>query len=119
MKGLIVQDHARWSGKVVDPSNPISVNEKGEFSRTLPDGVSAGSVISGMSPPTAYYVKASGRFQLSRWRMRPTDPGQANGDLRCSLRGRRYELPQHPRGGHSGGVQGVERERRRVPKATD
>ena len=23
--------------------------------------------------------------------MRPTDPGHANGDLRCSLRGRRYE----------------------------
>jgi prephenate dehydrogenase len=47
---------------------------------------------------------------------RSADPGHANGDLRCSLRGRRYDL-QHPGGGHSGGVQGVERERRRVPKA--
>jgi predicted dinucleotide-binding enzyme len=39
MKALIAQDHARLSGKVVvNPSNPISMKQKGEFSRTLPDG---------------------------------------------------------------------------------
>src|SRR4051794_15854460 len=58
----VIGDHgAALSGKVViDPSNPVAFNDKGEVSRTLPDGVSAASVISGLLPPDAHYVKAFG-----------------------------------------------------------
>ncbi len=58
----VIADHsAALSGKVViDPSNPVAFNDKGEVSRTLPDGVSAASVISGLLPPDAHYVKAFG-----------------------------------------------------------
>src|SRR3954468_23044296 len=58
----VIADHgAALSGKVViDPSNPVAFNDKGEVSRTLPDGVSAASVISGLLPEDAHYVKAFG-----------------------------------------------------------
>jgi 8-hydroxy-5-deazaflavin:NADPH oxidoreductase len=69
MKDLIGQHQARLPGKVVvDPSNPIAMDEKGDFSRTLPDRVSAGSVISGMLPPTAHYVKAFGTLSAKSLR---------------------------------------------------
>lgn len=49
------------AGKVVvDPSNPVGVDEGGQMGRTLPDGVSSGSVIAGMLPPGAHFVKAFG-----------------------------------------------------------
>jgi 8-hydroxy-5-deazaflavin:NADPH oxidoreductase len=61
MKGLIEQNRTALDGKVVvDPSNPVTQNDKGEFSRTLPDGVSAGSVIAALVPPSAHFVKAFG-----------------------------------------------------------
>jgi predicted dinucleotide-binding enzyme len=61
MKSLIDQNRPALAGKVVvDPSNPVAENDKGEFSRTLPDGVSAGSVIAALVPETAHYVKAFG-----------------------------------------------------------
>ena len=42
MKGLIEQHRPPLAGKViVDPSNPIAMNDKGDFSRTLPEGESA------------------------------------------------------------------------------
>src|SRR6266581_7019949 len=58
----VIADHsAALSGKVViDPSNPVAFNDKGEVSRTLPEGVSSGSVIAGLLPPDAHYVKAFG-----------------------------------------------------------
>jgi len=60
-KSLIDQNRAALAEKiVVDPSNPVAVNDKGEFSRTLPDGVSAGSVIAALVPETAHFVKAFG-----------------------------------------------------------
>jgi predicted dinucleotide-binding enzyme len=60
-KSLIEQHRARLVDKiVVDPSNPVAINDKGEFSRTLPDGVSAGSVVAGLLPTTTHYVKAFG-----------------------------------------------------------
>jgi 8-hydroxy-5-deazaflavin:NADPH oxidoreductase len=69
MKDLIGQHQARLPGKVVvDPSNPIAMDEKGDFSRTLPDRVSAGSVISGMLPSTAHYVKAFGTLSTKSLR---------------------------------------------------
>jgi 8-hydroxy-5-deazaflavin:NADPH oxidoreductase len=45
---------------VVDPSNPIGFDEKGQMFRTLPEGQSSGSVVAGMLPASAHYVKAFG-----------------------------------------------------------
>jgi hypothetical protein len=59
MKALIGQNIARLHGKVVvDPSNPVAFNDRGEMHRTLPDDVSSGSVIAALVPPIAYFVKA-------------------------------------------------------------
>jgi predicted dinucleotide-binding enzyme len=61
MKGLLEQYGARLANKVVvDPSNPVAANEKGEIGRTLPEGVSSGSVVAGLLPDTSHYVKAFG-----------------------------------------------------------
>jgi 8-hydroxy-5-deazaflavin:NADPH oxidoreductase len=61
MKELIDQNRSRLVDKVVvDTSNPVAANNKGEFSRTLPDGVSSGSVISKLIPASAHFVKAFG-----------------------------------------------------------
>jgi 8-hydroxy-5-deazaflavin:NADPH oxidoreductase len=45
---------------VVDPSNPIGFDENGRMFRTLPQGVSSGSVVAGLLPAGAHYVKAFG-----------------------------------------------------------
>jgi predicted dinucleotide-binding enzyme len=45
---------------VVDPSNPIQLDPNGGFSRTLPEGQSAASVISSLLPADAHLVKAFG-----------------------------------------------------------
>jgi 8-hydroxy-5-deazaflavin:NADPH oxidoreductase len=61
LRDLVAQNAARLTGKVVvDPSNPIGPDGKGGFKRTLPDGVSSGSVIAGMLPAGAHFVKAFG-----------------------------------------------------------
>lgn len=44
---------------VVDPSNPIGF-ENGQMIRTLPEGQSSGSVVAGLLPASAHYVKAFG-----------------------------------------------------------
>jgi hypothetical protein len=44
---------------VVDPSNPIGF-ENGQMIRTLPEGQSSGSVVLGLLPASAHYVKAFG-----------------------------------------------------------
>jgi len=45
---------------VVDPSNPIGFDESGQMIRTLPEGQSSGSVVAGLLPASAHYVKALG-----------------------------------------------------------
>src|SRR6476661_7198157 len=45
---------------VVDPSNPIGFDGNGQMFRTLPQGESAGSVVAGLLPESAHYVKAFG-----------------------------------------------------------
>jgi 8-hydroxy-5-deazaflavin:NADPH oxidoreductase len=45
---------------VVDPSNPIGFDENGQMFRTLPQGQSSGSVVAGLLPEGAHYVKAFG-----------------------------------------------------------
>lgn len=61
LQDLVRQNASRLAGKVViDPSNPVAMSGDGQFSRTLPDGVSAGSVIAGLLPSDAHFVKAFG-----------------------------------------------------------
>jgi 8-hydroxy-5-deazaflavin:NADPH oxidoreductase len=61
MKNLISQNQPRLDGKVVaDNSNPVAPDDKGDFHRSLPDGVSSGSVIAGLIPASAHFVKAFG-----------------------------------------------------------
>jgi len=61
MRELISQQAARLADKVVvDPSNPIAFDEKGQITRTLPDDQSAGSVVAASLPSGAHYVKAFG-----------------------------------------------------------
>jgi len=61
MKEVITTHSARLQGKVViDPSNPYSFDATGKATRTLPDGVSSGSVVAELLPPSAHYVKAFG-----------------------------------------------------------
>ena len=45
---------------VVDPSNPIGFDASGQMIRTLPQGQSSGSVVAGLLPANAHYVKAFG-----------------------------------------------------------
>ena len=45
---------------VVDPSNPIGFDGNGRMIRTLPEGQSSGSVVAGLLPASAHYVKAFG-----------------------------------------------------------
>jgi 8-hydroxy-5-deazaflavin:NADPH oxidoreductase len=45
---------------IVDPSSPIGFGQDGKPVRTLPEGTSAGSVVAGLLPAGARYVKAFG-----------------------------------------------------------
>ena len=61
MKELIGVNRSRLEGKVViDPSNPVAPDGQGGFKRTLPDGVSAGSVIASLLSTGSHYAKAFG-----------------------------------------------------------
>jgi 8-hydroxy-5-deazaflavin:NADPH oxidoreductase len=61
LKDLIVRHTDLLKGKVVvDPSNPVAQDTDGGFVRTLPDGQSSGSVIAGLLPAEAHFVKAFG-----------------------------------------------------------
>ena len=61
IKQLVAEHGARLVGKVVvDPSNPITVAPDRTYPRTLPDGVSSASVIDGLLPTGAHFVKAFG-----------------------------------------------------------
>ena len=61
MKTVIDEVADLLPGKlVIDTSNPISIGADGNVSRTLPDGQSAGEVVSGWLPNAARYAKAFG-----------------------------------------------------------
>jgi predicted dinucleotide-binding enzyme len=52
IKELTAKDANLLEGKVVvDPSNPIGVDEAGQMTRTLPEDQSSGSVVAAMLPP--------------------------------------------------------------------
>jgi 8-hydroxy-5-deazaflavin:NADPH oxidoreductase len=61
IKELTAKDGNLLEGKVVvDPSNPIGVDETGQMTRTLPEDQSSGSVVAAMLPAGAHFVKAFG-----------------------------------------------------------
>jgi predicted dinucleotide-binding enzyme len=61
IKELVSAYAGRLDGKVViDPSNAVAPDAAGNYSRTLPDGISSASQIVGLLPPGAHYVKAFG-----------------------------------------------------------
>ena len=45
---------------VIDPSNPIGIDDAGNLYRTLPENESAASVVTGLLPAGAHYAKAFG-----------------------------------------------------------
>ena len=45
---------------VVDPSNPVALDDAGNLYRTLPEGESAASVVADVLPAGAHYAKAFG-----------------------------------------------------------
>ncbi|HEV3353284.1 MAG TPA: NAD(P)-binding domain-containing protein [Acidimicrobiales bacterium] len=58
---LLAGNARMLEGKVVvDPSNPIGFDDKGQMFRTLPDGQSAASIVAGLLPAGAHYVKGFG-----------------------------------------------------------
>jgi predicted dinucleotide-binding enzyme len=60
-KELISQHTRQLEDKIViDPSNPVSYDETGQPSRTLPDGQSAGSIVASLLPASTHFVKAFG-----------------------------------------------------------
>src|SRR6266516_3407384 len=61
LKDLIAQYADLLRGKVVvDPSNQVAQDGKGGVVRTLPDDQSSGSVVAGLLPAEAHFVKAFG-----------------------------------------------------------
>src|SRR5437773_4558004 len=60
-KDLIVEHGDLLRGKVVvDPSNPVAQDTNGAVVRSLPDDQSSGSVVAGLLPAEARFVKAFG-----------------------------------------------------------
>jgi 8-hydroxy-5-deazaflavin:NADPH oxidoreductase len=61
LKSVLAEHSQRLDGKVVvDPTNPIGFDENGQMIRTLPEGQSSGSIVAGLLPAAAHYVKAFG-----------------------------------------------------------
>src|SRR5437763_6297916 len=61
LKDLIAQHGDLLRGKVVvDPSNPVAQDANGGVVRTLPDDQSSGSIVAGLLPAEAHFVKAFG-----------------------------------------------------------
>jgi 8-hydroxy-5-deazaflavin:NADPH oxidoreductase len=67
LKDVLAEDAKRLDGKVViDPTNPIGF-ENGQMIRTLPDAQSSSSVVRGLLPGGAHYVKAFGSLGATQW----------------------------------------------------
>ena len=61
LEELIADNSELLKGKVVvDPTNPIKLGDNGTLMRSLPKDQSSGSVVAGLLPPQAHYVKAFG-----------------------------------------------------------
>jgi 8-hydroxy-5-deazaflavin:NADPH oxidoreductase len=67
LKTVLGEYAQRLNGKVViDPTNPIGF-ENGQMIRTLPDAQSSSSVVRGLLPGGAHYVKAFGSLGATQW----------------------------------------------------
>jgi len=67
LKDVLAEHAKRLDGKVViDPTNPIGF-ENGQMIRTLPDSQSSSSVVRGLLPAGAHYVKAFGSLGATQW----------------------------------------------------
>ena len=51
---------------IVDPTNPIGFDENGQMIRTLVEGQSSGSIVAGLLPAAAHYVKAFGSLAATQ-----------------------------------------------------
>jgi 8-hydroxy-5-deazaflavin:NADPH oxidoreductase len=61
LTALVAENNELLKGKVVvDPTNPIKLDANGTPVRSLPEGQSSGSVVAGLLPAEAHYVKAFG-----------------------------------------------------------
>ena len=61
LREALPQHSSRLEGKIViDTSNPVGFANDGEIVRTLPDNQSQASIVAGLLPATARYVKAFG-----------------------------------------------------------
>lgn len=66
LKSVLAEHAQRLDGKVaVDPTNPIGF-ENGQMIRTLPEGESSSSVVSGLLPKGTHYVKAFGSLAATQ-----------------------------------------------------
>jgi 8-hydroxy-5-deazaflavin:NADPH oxidoreductase len=67
LKNVLGEYAQRLDDKVViDPTNPIGF-ENGQMIRTLPEAESASSVVDGLLPAGAHYVKAFGSLGATQW----------------------------------------------------
>jgi predicted dinucleotide-binding enzyme len=61
LAALVAENAGLLKGKVVvDPTNPIKLDGNGALVRSLPEDQTSGSVVAGLLPPEAHYVKAFG-----------------------------------------------------------
>jgi 8-hydroxy-5-deazaflavin:NADPH oxidoreductase len=61
LAALVAENAGLLKGKVVvDPTNPVKLGSNGALVRSLPEGQTSGSVVAGLLPPEAHYVKAFG-----------------------------------------------------------
>jgi predicted dinucleotide-binding enzyme len=61
IKELVTAHHAALAGKIiVDPSNPIALDGRGGFKKTIPADQSAGTIVARLLPHGASLVKAFG-----------------------------------------------------------
>jgi len=79
LRVVLPEQSQRLDGKVVvDPTNPIGF-ENGQLIRTLPEGESSSSVVAGLLPAGAHYVKALGSLGATQL------PDSANREPRVVL----------------------------------
>jgi len=68
MSELVPRYADALDGKVVvDPSNPVALDDAGNLYRTLPADESAASVVAGLLPAGARYAKAFGTLLATSW----------------------------------------------------
>jgi 8-hydroxy-5-deazaflavin:NADPH oxidoreductase len=61
MQEVLTRQSSLLEGKVViDPSNPLGFDADGQITRTLPADQSQASIVAGLLPASAHYVKAFG-----------------------------------------------------------